>query len=81
MTSTLNRAAALSMPAKTSTMPDSGGDDESGETCKATITTEQVEELAEKGSVTLQADSGESVELTMDPGEAAPGGEENLGAK
>lgn len=81
MTSTLNRAAALSMPAKTSMLPDSGPDEEQGETCKATITEAQIEELAEKGTVTLQSDDGESVELSMAQDDQGAGAEENLGAK
>ncbi len=43
-----------------------GPEGESGETCNATITAEQVQALQDSGSVTLDADDGEKVVLTME---------------
>lgn len=51
-----------------------GGDEEPGETCNATVTSDQLQELQDQGTVTLQADSGESVVLTMDQGQSADQG-------
>lgn len=53
-----------------------GPEDESSETCNATITTDQLQELNEKGSVELQGDDGEKVLLTLDEGEASGSGDE-----
>lgn len=39
-------------------------DDESGETCKASVTDDDLQELEQNGSVTVQAETGEKVVLT-----------------
>ncbi len=54
------------------------GADEAGETCKASITAEQMANLQEQGTITLDAEDGEKVELTLakgDEGEEAAEGE------
>lgn len=47
------------------------GEDESSETCQATMSSEQMKELMEQGSVTLDADDGEKVVITLDENDAS----------
>ncbi len=54
---------------------DEAGEDETGETCNATISADQLDELQQKGSVELQGDDGEKVMLTMDESDQEGAGE------
>lgn len=72
MKSPMKPAAAPPAPAD-----DEAGEDESSESCSASINADQLDELQQKGTVTLQSDDGESVVLTMDESdqESPEGGE------
>lgn len=64
-------AGPLAPPPPTDPM---GGDDESQEPpCHATITSDQLDEIKQNGTLELQGDDGEQVILTLDEGEGSEG--------
>ena len=80
------RMTALAIPMPPSSDAEDaaeGSEEESGETCKVTISPEQLQELQDGGMVTLTADDGETVELSMSESEspsedAGESGEEGM---